>query len=301
MSTIFDPSLKQLITAANRYPMLSAEREQEIAIAWRQRQDRAALDELVGSHLRLVLRIARQFAGYGLPLADLVSEGNVGVMEAAEKFDPDRGFRFTTYAIWWIRASMQEYILHSWSLVKIGTTAGQKKLFFNLRRLKAQLHAFEDGDMPPTTVAAIAKELNVAEREVVEMNWRLSGGPISLDAARGTDHSGEWIDMVVDQQPTQEEVAIDFEERRQQRNLLRGALRQLKPRERAILVERHLKDQPTTLAELSQHYAVSRERIRQIECRAVKKIQKAIKEELLTASTHAPFRLSSVRSGRIYA
>ena len=220
MKANFEPCLNQLVAMANRYPMLTREREQEVAIAWRERKDRVALEELVGSHLRLVLRIARGFAGYGLPLSDLVSEGNVGLMQAAEKFDPKRGFRFTTYAIWWIRASMQEYILHSWSLVKIGTTTGQKKLFFNLRRLKGQLRAFEQGDMASETVTAIAKELNVSEREVVEMNWRLSAGSISLDAARGTDQNDEWIEMVVDQRPTPETAVIDLEERQQQRTNL---------------------------------------------------------------------------------
>jgi RNA polymerase sigma-32 factor len=224
------------------------------------------------------VRIARGLAGYGLPIADLISEGNVGLMQAAEKFDPNRGFRFTTYAIWWVRASMQEYILHSWSIVKIGTTAGQKKLFFNLRRLKARLSAFEQGDMAPETVAAIATELDVAEDEVIEMNRRLSSVDNSLHSVRGNDADadGEWIDRVADEQPTQEAVVIDLEAARQQRNLLRAALLKLSPREREILVERHLKDEPATLVELSQRYAVSRERIRQIEMRAVEKVQKAI-------------------------
>jgi RNA polymerase sigma-32 factor len=271
-----DPILTRLIQTANRYPILSLEHEQEIAIAWRDRGDRVALDELIGSHLRLVIRIARGFAGYGLPLTELVSEGCVGLMQAAEKFDPSRGFRFTTYAIWWVRASMQEYILHSWSLVKIGTTAGQKKLFFNLRRLKARLHAFEQGDMAPETVTAIATELDVSEDEVIEMNRRLSSVDNSLQSSRGDDSDGEWLDNVADDRPTQEAVVIDLEEARQQRSLLRAALQKLTRREREILVERHLKDEPATLVELSQRYAVSRERIRQIEMRAVEKLQKAI-------------------------
>jgi RNA polymerase sigma-32 factor len=271
-----DPILTRLIQTANRYPILSLEHEQEIAIAWRDRGDRVALDELVGSHLRLVIRIARGFAGYGLPLTDLVSEGSVGLMQAADKFDPSRGFRFTTYAIWWVRASMQEYVLHSWSLVKIGTTAGQKKLFFNLRRLKARLHAFEQGDMAPETVTAIATELDVSEDEVIEMNRRLSSVDNSLQSSRGDDSDSEWLDNVADDRPTQEAIVIDLEEARQQRSLLRAALQKLSPREREILVERHLKDEPATLVELSQRYAVSRERIRQIEMRAVEKLQKAI-------------------------
>jgi RNA polymerase sigma-32 factor len=280
MKAKFDPALARLIQVANRYPILTLEREQEIAIAWRDRRDRTAFDELVCSHLRLVVRIARGFAGYGLPIGDLVSEGNVGLMQAAEKFDPSRGFRFTTYAIWWVRASMQEYILHSWSLVKIGTTAGQKKLFFNLRRLKARLRAFEQGDLAPETVAAIATELDVSEDEVVEMNRRLSGVDNSLHSARGSDANGEWLDVVADEQPTQEAVVIELEEARRQRSLLQAALLKLSPRERAILVERHLKDEPATLVELSQRHAVSRERIRQIEMRAIEKLQKAINTKL---------------------
>ena len=276
MNAKSDPMLARLIQVANRYPVVSLEREQAIAVAWRDRGDRAALDELVCSHLRLVLRIARGFAGYRLPLVDLVSEGNIGLIQAAERFDPSRGFRFATYAIWWIRASMQEYVLHSWSLVKIGTTAGQKKLFFNLRRLKARLNAFEQGDLAPETVAAIATELDVSEREVVEMNRRLSGIDNSLHSARGEDADGEWLDSVADEQPTQEAVVIDLEEARQQRSQLHAALAKLSPREREILLARHLKDEPTTLVELSERYAVSRERIRQIEMRAVEKVQKAI-------------------------
>jgi RNA polymerase sigma-32 factor len=279
MSVKFDPILTRLINAANRYPILSFEREQEIAFAWRTQGDRAALEELVNSHLRLVVKIARGFANYGLPIGELASEGNVGLMQAAAKFDPGRGFRFSTYAMWWVRAAMQEYIIRSWSLVKIGTTTGQKKLFFNLRRLKAKLHAFDTGDMAPETVTAIAVELDVSESEVVEMNWRLSGTDSSLQTTRGDDDDGEWIDMVADDQPTQEAVVIDLEEARRRHGLLRAALVKLSPREREILVERHLKDEPATLAELSERYAVSRERIRQIEVRAVEKLQRTINDK----------------------
>ena len=284
MKANFDPALSWLITQANGYPILSQEREQQVSIAWRDKGDRAALDELVGSHLRLVIKIAYGYAGYGLPISDLVSEGNVGLMQAAARFDPTRGCRFTTYAIWWIRSSMQEYILRSWSLVKIGTTAAQKKLFFNLRRLKARLHAFDQGDMPAETVAVIATELDVSEHEVIEMNWRLSGVDCSLHARRDAELDGEWLDIVPDHSPTQEALVIDLEEARQQRSLVHAALAKLAPREREILVERHLKDQPVTLVELSQRYAVSRERIRQIEVRALEKLQKAIKT---TASSRA--------------
>jgi RNA polymerase sigma-32 factor len=276
MSTKLDSSLVRFVEEAKRYPMLSPEHENEVALAWRDRGDRAALETLVGSHLRLVVKIARGFAGYGLPLADLVAEGNVGLMQAAEKFDPDRGFRFATYAMWWIRASIQEYILHSWSLVKIGTTAAQKKLFFNLRRLKAQLQQFDQGDLLPETVRSIAQNLDVPEAEVIEMNRRLSGPDNSLNAMLGTDADSEWLELLPDERPSQEVVIGNLEEGRRRRDLLGAALKKLKPREREIVVERRLKDEPATLEELSHRYAVSRERIRQIEVRAVEKLQRAV-------------------------
>ena len=276
MNTKLDSSLVRFVEEAKRYPMLSPERENELAVKWRDHTDRAALDSLVGSHLRLVVKIARGFAGYGLPIADLVAEGNVGLMQAAEKFDPDRGFRFATYAMWWIRASIQEYILHSWSLVKIGTTAAQKKLFFNLRRLKAQLQQFDQGDLTPETVGAIARDLDVPEAEVIEMNRRLSGPDNSLNAMLGTEADSEWLELLPDERPSQETVIGDLEEGRRRRDLLGAALKKLNPREREIVVERRLKDEPATLEELSHRYAVSRERIRQIEVRAVEKLQKAV-------------------------
>ncbi len=276
MNTKFDSSLTRFVEEAKRYPMLSPEHENEVALLWRDKRDRAALDELVGSHLRLVVKIARGFSGYGLPLSDLVAEGNVGVMQAAEKFDPDRGFRFATYAMWWIRASIQEYILHSWSLVKIGTTAAQKKLFFNLRRMKARLQELEQGDLSPENVAFIARELSVPEGEVVEMNRRLGGADNSLNATLGSDGESEWLEMLVDERPNQEVVIGNLEEGRRLKDLLGAALKKLNPREREIVVERRLKDEPATLEELSHRYAVSRERIRQIEVRAVEKLQKAV-------------------------
>jgi len=276
MAVKLESSLVRFVEEAKRYPMLSPEREQKIAYAWRDRGDRQALDELIGSHLRLVVKLARGFAGYGLPLADLVAEGNVGLMQAAEKFDPDRGFRFATYAMWWIRAAIQEYILHSWSLVKIGTTAAQKKLFFNLRRLKARLQEFEQGDLLPETVASIAKDLDVPESEVVEMNRRLSGPDNSLNAMMGGEADSEWLELLPDERPSQELLIGDLEEGRRRRDLLGAALKKLNPREREIVVERRLKDEPATLEELSHRYAVSRERIRQIEVRAVEKLQKAV-------------------------
>src|ERR1700740_1747352 len=204
MAMKLDSSLVRFVEEAKRYPMLSPERENEIALAWRDKGDRLALDELVGSHLRLVVKIARGCAGYGLPLADLVAEGNVGLMQAAEKFDPDRGFRFATYAMWWIRASIQEYILHSWSLVKMGTTAAQKKLFFNLRKLKGQMEAIEEGDLAPERVSKSAPRLGVPEEEVVNMNRRLAAPDSSLNAPVKTEGDMEWQDWLVDDSPNQE-------------------------------------------------------------------------------------------------
>ena len=274
-----DPILRSLVEAASRYPILSPEREREIAIAWHDNGDHAALHELVGSHLRLVVRIARGFSGYGLSVDDLVSAGNIGLMQAAERFDPRRGFRFSTYAIWWIRALMQEYILHSWSLVKIGTTAGQKKLFFNLQRAKARLQALDHGDMAPETVSAIARELEVSEEEVIEMNRRLSNGDSSLHSPRHSNDDGELLDNLVDNRPSQEAEFIDLEEAHYQRRLLHAALLKLSAREREIVTERRLTEDPLTLTELSRRYAISPERIRQIEMRAVEKLQKVINND----------------------
>src|SRR6185312_747113 len=279
MKAKFDPALARLIQVANRYPILTLEREQEIAIAWRDRRDRTAFDELVCSHLRLVVRIARGFAGYGLPIGDLVSEGNVGLMQAAEKFDPSRGFRFSTYALWWIRASIQEYILHSWSLVKMGTTAAQKKLFFNLRRIKSRLAELEQGDLPADVVAKIATELDVPKGEVIEMNRRLAAADTSLNAPMGAEGDSEWLEMLPDERPNQESRIADAEEIRLRRHLLDGALKQLKPREREIIFARRIQDEPMTLEELSHRYAVSRERIRQIEVRAFGKLQRAMRAQ----------------------
>src|SRR5579862_5291270 len=276
MAVKLDSSLVRFVEEAKRYPMLSPEREQELSLAWRDQRDREALRQLVGSHLRFAIKIARGYAGYGLPIADLIAEGNVGLMQAAEKFDPDRGFRFATYAMWWIRAAIQEYILHNASMVKMGTTAAQKKLFFNLRRLKARLQEFDQGDLLPETVAAIANDLDVPEAEVIEMNRRLSGPDNSLNAMLGTDADSEWLELLPDERPSQEVVVGDLEEGRRRRDLLGAALKKLNPREREIVVERRLRDEPATLEELSHKYAVSRERIRQIEVRAVEKLQKAV-------------------------
>jgi len=282
MNRKMDSVLVRFVEEAKRYPMLSPEREQELARAWRDEGDRDALEQLVGSHLRLVVKIARGFAGYGLPLADLVAEGNVGLMQAAEKFDPTRGFRFATYAMWWIRAAIQEYILHSWSLVKMGTTAAQKKLFFNLRKLKGQMEELEQGDLSPEAVRKIATELDVPESEVIEMNRRLAGADNSLNAligGGGIDSEAEWLDMLPDEGPSQETIVGDRRELRQRRELLDVALKKLNARERDIIFERRLKDEPSTLEELSHRYAVSRERIRQIEVRAFEKLQRSMREQ----------------------
>jgi RNA polymerase sigma-32 factor len=280
MNHKLDTTLVRFVEEAKRFPMLSPEHEQELARAWGEREDRDALTHLVGSHLRLVVKIARGFTGYGLPLADLVAEGNVGLMQAAEKFDPDRGFRFATYAMWWIRASIQEYILHSWSLVKMGTTAAQKKLFFNLRRLKGQMAELDQGDLPAEAVTKIATELDVPEAEVIEMNRRLSGSDNSLNAVMGgVEGDSEWLDMLPDESPSQETIVGDRKELRQRREMLDVALKKLNPRERDIIFERRLKDEPSTLEELSHRYAVSRERIRQIEVRAFEKLQRAMRDQ----------------------
>jgi RNA polymerase sigma-32 factor len=268
-------ALTRLIREAKRYPMLTREREYEVAIAWRERQDRTALDELVGSHLRLVVKTAHGYIGYGLPLADLVSEGNLGLMRAAKNFEPERGVRFATYAMWWIRAEIQRYILHSWSLVKIGTTGAQKRLFFNLRRLKAKLEVGQ-GDLMPETAAAIAKRLDVPEAAVIEMNRRLAGGDQSLNATRPGDTEGEWLELLPDEGPTQEAVLGDVEERRRRHTLLGAALEELNPREREVVMERRLKEEPTTLEELSRRFALSPERIRQIEMRAISKLTTSV-------------------------
>jgi RNA polymerase sigma-32 factor len=271
-----DPGLTRFIENARKFPMLSPERERELSLLWRDGRDRAALDELLGAHLRFVIKIARGFTGYGLPFADLVSEGNVGLMQAAEKFDPDRGFRFATYAMWWIRAAIQEYILHSWSLVKMGTTAAQKKLFFNLRRLKGQMAELEGGDLSAETVRTIAEELDVPEADVVEMNRRLAGGDSSLNTAVGEDGDGDWLTLMADERPNQETVLVAADELTKRRLLMSEAFGALNERERRILALRRLTDEPSTLEELSHEFQVSRERVRQIEVRAFEKLKKAM-------------------------
>jgi RNA polymerase sigma-32 factor len=274
-------NLARYLQEIRRFPMLEASEEYMLAKRWREHADPEAAQRLVTSHLRLVAKIAMGYRGYGLPLSELISEGNVGMMQAVKRFDPDRGFRLATYAMWWIRASIQEYILHSWSLVKMGTTAAQKKLFFNLRKLKGQLQAIDEGDLSPENVKRIAKELDVPEADVVSMNRRLASPDHSLNAPLRVEGEGEWQDWLVDDTEDQETTLGDRQELGLRRDLLRGAMTHLTDRERDILIERRLREQPVTLEDLSQRYGISRERVRQIEVRAFEKLQKAIKSAAL--------------------
>jgi RNA polymerase sigma-32 factor len=273
-------NLSRYLQEIRKFPMLTAEEELALSKRWRDHEDLEAAHKLVTSHLRLVAKIAMGYRGYGLPVGELISEGNVGMMQAVKRFDPDRGFRLATYAMWWIRAAIQEYILHSWSLVKMGTTAAQKKLFFNLRRLKGQMQAIEDGDLQPEQVAKIATTLGVPEQDVVSMNRRLAAPDHSLNAPVRADSEGEWQDWLVDEGESQESELADREELTGRKALLGGALKGLNDRERHILIERRLKDNPITLEELSQQYNISRERVRQIEVRAFEKLQKAMRMQV---------------------
>jgi len=271
-----EAGLNRYLSEIKKFPILAPEEEFMLAKRWREHGDTDAAAKLVNSHLRLVAKIAMGYRGYGLPVSELISEGNIGLMQGVKKFEPDRGFRLATYAMWWIRASIQEFILRSWSLVKMGTTAAQKKLFFNLRRMKNQIEAFEDGDMKPADVAKIATDLGVTEEEVISMNRRMGhGGDTSLNAPLKGDEGGEgqWQDFLVATDPLQDEILAEDEESRVRHNLLMDALEGLNEREKNILVERRLADEPKTLEELSQVYGVSRERIRQIEVRAFEKLQ----------------------------
>jgi RNA polymerase sigma-32 factor len=270
-------NLSRYLQEIRKFPMLEPGEEFMLAKRWREKEDSEAAHRLVTSHLRLVAKIAMGYRGYGLPLSELISEGNVGMMQAVKRFDPDRGFRLATYAMWWIRAAIQEYILHSWSLVKMGTTAAQKKLFFNLRRLKGQMAAIEEGDLKPEQVAKIAKTLQVPEDDVVQMNRRLAAPDHSLNAPLRIDGDGEWQDWLVDDAQDQEHTLADSEELGKRRGLLQRAMTGLTDRERHILTERRLKDEPTTLEDLSTQYSISRERVRQIEVRAFEKLQRAIR------------------------
>ncbi|MCC6716950.1 MAG: RNA polymerase sigma factor RpoH [Acetobacteraceae bacterium] len=273
-------NLSRYLQDIRKFPMLTAEEELALSKRWRDGEDIEAAHKLVTSHLRLVAKIAMGYRGYGLPIGELISEGNVGMMQAVKRFDPDRGFRLATYAMWWIRAAIQEYILHSWSLVKMGTTAAQKKLFFNLRRLKGQMQAIDDGDLQPEQVAKIAHALAVPEQDVINMNRRLAAPDHSLNAPVRADSEGEWQDWLVDDSESQEDTIAEHQELTGRKALLANALKTLNERERHILIERRLKDNPTTLEELSQQYAISRERVRQIEVRAFEKLQKAMHNEV---------------------
>jgi RNA polymerase sigma-32 factor len=274
-----EAGLNRYLAEIKKFPILAPEEEYMLAKRWREHEDTEAAAKLVNSHLRLVAKIAMGYRGYGLPVSELISEGNIGLMQGVKKFEPDRGFRLATYAMWWIRASIQEFILRSWSLVKMGTTAAQKKLFFNLRRMKNQIDAFEEGDLKPADVAKIAKDLGVTEDEVISMNRRMGhGGDTSLNAPlrSSEDGEGQWQDFLVSAEPLQDEVIADEEERRVRHDLLVDAMESLNERERHILTERRLVDEPKTLEDLSQVYGVSRERIRQIEVRAFEKLQAAL-------------------------
>ncbi len=274
---VAEGNLSRYLQDIRKFPMLEQNEEYMLAKRWREHDDVEAAHKLVTSHLRLVAKIAMGYRGYGLPVSELISEGNVGMMQAVKRFDPERGFRLATYAMWWIRAAIQEYILHSWSLVKMGTTAAQKKLFFNLRKLKGQMKAIEEGDLQPEQVEYIATALDVPEQDVVNMNRRLSSPDHSLNAPLRVDGDGEWQDWLVDEGEDQETLLAEQQELDKRRNLLSQAMECLNEREQHILKERRLKEDPTTLEDLSQIYGISRERVRQIEVRAFEKLQKAIR------------------------
>ena len=272
-----EAGLNRYLAEIRRFPLLKPEEEYMLAKRFQEHQDQDAAARLVTSHLRLVAKIAMGYRGYGLPVSELISEGNIGLMQGVKKFDPDRGFRLATYAMWWIRASIQEFILRSWSLVKLGTTASQKKLFFNLRRMKNNLAAFEDGDLSPEHVEKIATDLGVSEDDVVSMNRRMAmGGDSSLNVPMREDGDGQWQDLLQDDTTLQDERIADAQEQTQRHELLNEAMERLNDRERDILTQRRLIDEPKTLEELSQVYNVSRERVRQIEVRAFEKLQKAM-------------------------
>ena len=276
-----DGNLSRYLDQIRAFPMLEPNEEYMLAKAWKEKGDVAAAHQLVTSHLRLVAKIAMGYRGYGLPVADLISEGNLGMMHAVKKFEPEKGFRLATYAMWWIKAAIQEYILRSWSLVKIGTTAGQKKLFFNLRRIKGQIQAIDDGDLKPEQVTQIATQLNVTEDEVMSMNQRMAGNDRSLNVplSRDGEGGGEWQDWLQDDSPDQEATFADHEEYDARKNLMLDAMQDLNPREQRILAARRLSEPPLTLEDLATEFNISRERIRQIEVRAFEKLQKAVRDK----------------------
>ena len=277
-----DIGLKNYLEEIKKFPMLSAEEEYTLANRWQVHKDTNAAHQLVTSHLRLVAKIAMGYKGYGLPITDIISEGNIGLMQAAQKFDPEKGFRLTTYAMWWIKAAMQEYILRSWSLVKIGTTAVQKKLFFNLRSAKNRIQAYEEGDLKQENLEKISNQLNVPEKEVINMNRSLSGSDPSLNATikADGDQTGEWQDWLESDEPNQEESYSEKEEENLRKEMINESLQVLNDRELDIIQTRKLSDTPTTLEELSEKYNISRERIRQIEVRALEKVKEALEQSM---------------------
>ncbi|MEL6830921.1 MAG: RNA polymerase sigma factor RpoH [Pseudomonadota bacterium] len=273
-----EQGLSRYLSEIRKFPMLAKDEEFMLAKRWAEHEDSAAAEKMVTSHLRLVAKIAMGYRGYGLPMAEVISEGNVGLMQSVKKFDPDKGFRLATYAMWWIRASIQEYILRSWSLVKLGTTAAQKKLFFNLRRMKSEINALDNAQLNPDQVKQIATQLNVPEKDVISMNGRMSGSDASLNAPMGTEGDMEWQDWLADEEPNQADEFARTQEFDARMGLLGEAMADLSEREQHILQERRLTDEPKTLEELSEVYNVSRERIRQIEVRAFEKLQKAMQK-----------------------
>jgi RNA polymerase sigma-32 factor len=284
--------LSRYLTEIRKFPLLAPEEEYMAAKAWREHEDPEAARKLVTSHLRLVAKIAMGYRGYGLPISEVVSEGNVGLMQAVKRFEPDKGFRLATYAMWWIRAAIQEYILRSWSLVKMGTTAAQKKLFFNLRKAKNKISAIEEGDLTPEHTKEIARQLAVPEQEVINMNRRLSGGDSSLNAPMRADSQSEWQDWLADDTLDQESRMAETEEMGERHDLLTSAMSELNERERDIIEARRLRDEPATLEDLSQKYGISRERVRQIEVRAFEKLQQEMKRAL-TAKRSAVVQVSA--------
>jgi len=282
-----ESGLSHYLEEIRRFPMLEPQQEYMLARSWREHGDREAAHKLVTSHLRLVAKIAMGYRGYGLPISEVVSEGNVGLMQAVKRFEPEKGFRLATYAMWWIKAAIQEYILRSWSLVKMGTTANQKKLFFNLRKAKSKISALEEGDLKPDQVKLIAKRLGVTEQDVVDMNRRL-GGDASLNAPiRDDGEAGEWMDWLVDNSPSQENILADSEESDNRHKALISALDVLNEREKRIFEARRLADDPITLEDLATEFGVSRERVRQIEVRAFEKVEKAVKNRIATLEAPA--------------
>jgi RNA polymerase sigma-32 factor len=293
--------LAHYLEEIRRFPMLEPQQEYMLAKSWREHGDRDAAHKLVTSHLRLVAKIAMGYRGYGLPISEVISEGNVGLMQAVKRFEPEKGFRLATYAMWWIKAAIQEYILRSWSLVKMGTTANQKKLFFNLRKAKSKISALNEGDLRPEQVKTIAQRLGVTEQDVIDMNRRL-GGDASLNAGiREDGDSGEWQDWLVDESATQESVLAESEEFDNRRKALGDALSVLNDRERRIFEARRLADNPVTLEELASEFGVSRERVRQIEVRAFEKVQKAVRQRVAAMETPPAAPPASAGAGAMAA